>query len=282
MQLCQLDNIPEFWQKTQAYLLRHEAENNVLLGVLHTLLHNPERYPDPPYLVVVARNSDIMAVAIRTPPHKLLLAKAEDISALRLIAQDFYKQQIVLPGFMGLMPEAENFGREWQNITSQGFQVTVAMRIHQLTAVQLKKSVPGSLRLATESDRSLLRPLILAFRAEIEASISEDVEKVIDGGLKMQEIYLWENDQGMPVSIAAGRAASAVARIGLVYTPPEYRKQGYATAAVAAVSQILLDRGYHSCFLLTDLANPTSNHIYREIGYRAVCDWQEYSITSGQ
>jgi uncharacterized protein len=282
MQLRQFDIVPEFWQTVQAYLLRHEAENNLLLGVLDTILHNPERYPDPSYLVVVEKNSDIVAVAIRTPPHKLLLAKAEDISALKLIAQDFYKQQIVLPGFMGLIPEAENFGREWQNLTSQGFQVTVAMRIHQLTAVQLKKSVLGSLRLATESDRSLLRPWILAFRAEIEASINEDVEKVIDSGLKLQEIYLWENAQGLPVAIAAGRAASAVARIGLVYTPPTYRKQGYATATVAAVSQILLDRGYHSCFLLTDLANLTSNHIYREIGYQAVCDWQEYSITCGQ
>jgi hypothetical protein len=131
--------------------------------------------------------------------------------------------------------------------------------------------------LATEIDRSLLRQWILAFRLEIGAVFNEDVEKVIDSGLRFQEIYLWED--GEPVSIAAGRAADPLGRIGLVYTPPAYRNQGYATACVAEVSQKLLDQGYPSCFLLTDLANFTSNHIYQQIGYRGVCDWQEYSCS---
>jgi uncharacterized protein len=279
MQLRQFDNISEFWHKVQAYLLRHAAENNLLLGILHTLLHNPERYPDPPYLVMVEKNGDIIAVAIRTPPRKLLLAKAADPTALKLIAQDFYQQPIALPGFMGLVPEAEVFGKEWQSLTGQSSRVTVAMRIHQLTTIPLAKFAPGSVRLATESDRSLLRQWVMAFSQAIGEN-HHDVEKVIDSGLKLQNIYLWEDLQGVPVSITAGRAANAIARISLVYTPPEYRRQGYATAAVAAVSKILLAQGYQKCFLLTDLANPTSNHIYREIGYQAVCDWQEYSILS--
>ena len=235
MQLRQFDNISEFWQKVQAYLLRHEAENNLVLGVLHTIKNNPERYPNPSDLVMVTKDNDILAVAIRTPPRKLLLAKAADVAALKLIAQYFHKQQIALPGFMGLVPEAENFGREWQNLTGQSSQVTVAMCIHQLTAIKLEKSIPGSLRLATEIDRSLLRQWILAFRLDIGESLNEDVEQVIESGLKRQEIYLWEDGHGLPVSIAAGRAAGSIARIGLVYTPPEYRQQGYATAAVAAV-----------------------------------------------
>ena len=57
-------------------------------------------------------------------------------------------------------------------------------------------------------------------------------------------------------------------RINLVYTPPEYRRKGYATACVAALSQMLLDRGYQYYFLSTDLANPISNHIYQAIGYQ--------------
>jgi uncharacterized protein len=85
----------------------------------------------------------------------------------------------------------------------------------------------------------------------------------------------------VPVSLAAGRQFSSTAgRIGSVYTPPEYRRKGYATACVAALSQKLLDEGCERCFLLTDLANLTSNHIYQEIGYIPVCDWHEYSIVS--
>ena len=61
-------------------------------------------------------------------------------------------------------------------------------------------------------------------------------------------------------------------RIGAVYTPPVLRGRGYASACVAAASQSQLDAGRTRCFLLTDLANPTANHIYQAIGYRPVRD----------
>jgi predicted GNAT family acetyltransferase len=64
-------------------------------------------------------------------------------------------------------------------------------------------------------------------------------------------------------------------RIGMVYTPPEFRGRGYASNCVAALTQRLLDSGRTFCFLFTDLANPTSNKIYRAIGYRHVCDFRK-------
>jgi predicted GNAT family acetyltransferase len=67
-------------------------------------------------------------------------------------------------------------------------------------------------------------------------------------------------------------AEAARARIGYVYSPPEWRGRGYATACVARVSQRVLDSGLQFCFLYTDLSNPTSNSIYRRLGYRPVYD----------
>ena len=65
-------------------------------------------------------------------------------------------------------------------------------------------------------------------------------------------------------------------RIGPVYTPPEHRRRGYATTLVADLSAWLLEQGHRACFLYTDLANPTSNRIYVEIGYERVCDAMEF------
>jgi predicted GNAT family acetyltransferase len=72
----------------------------------------------------------------------------------------------------------------------------------------------------------------------------------------------------------AGRArpTRSTITVNAVYTPPELRRQGFATAAVAALSRALLAEGYPSCVLYTDLANPTSNSIYRRIGYEPVAD----------
>ena len=81
----------------------------------------------------------------------------------------------------------------------------------------------------------------------------------------------------MAVTVAASvRPTPNGMSINLVYTPSEERRKGYATACVAALSQRLLDDGCQFCTLFTDKANPTSNQIYREIGYHKVADFMEY------
>ncbi|WP_295613375.1 GNAT family N-acetyltransferase [Chamaesiphon sp. GL140_3_metabinner_50] len=278
MQLHKFDSIDKFWNKTQTYLLQNEAENNLLLAVVNTLLHNPERYLDPPYLAMVEIDGEVVVAAIRTPPRKLLLSKASYLESLTLVAQDLCRE--ALTGVMGLVPELETFLQEWQGLTAQSYRLLTEMRIHQLTALQPSIAANGHLRLVTEKDRALLIEWLPAFDAETGLEVIEDVERIVTNRLNKQDTYLWE-DNNVPVSLAAGMQFSpAAARIGSVYTPPEYRRKGYATACVAALSQQLLDEGCDRCFLLTDLANPTSNHIYRQIGYVPVCDWHEYSILS--
>jgi hypothetical protein len=66
-----------------------------------------------------------------------------------------------------------------------------------------------------------------------------------------------------------------VVRLSGVYTPDEKQRHGYATACVHALSKKLRDAG-HRCILYTDLGNPTSNSIYRRIGYRALAEALRY------
>jgi hypothetical protein len=279
MQLHRFDDIKEFCDRTGAYLLQYEAEHNLLLGLSHTLLHHPDRYPNLPYLAIVEIKGQIVAVAIRTPPHKLILSKTVEPTALDLIANDLYNHQETLPGVSGLVAEAQTFVKAWQTLAGQSHQLTIEMRIHQLTEVQPVATAKGFLRLATQDDRPMLLEWFQGFVDEAIPSFSEDAERLVEGSLKTQSVYLWED--GVPVSLACGsKSLPSAARIGFVYTPPEYRRKGYATACVAALSQQLLERGCQSCFLFTDLANPTSNSIYQTIGYRPICDWHDYSFIS--
>ncbi len=279
MQLCKFDTIQAFWHNAQDYLLQHEAEHNLLLGISHTLLNYPDRYPEPPYLAIAQANGKIQAVAIRTPPYKLLLSKALDFNALALIAKDLQNYPGQLPGVNGLVAEVETFLQAWQTLTGQSFRQVMEMKTHLLTQVESVATASGSLRLATESDRPLLIEWYTAFADEIGEIVHQDAERAVNTGLTKQNIYLWED--GMPVSWANGNPySSTAARIGPVYTPPAYRRKGYATACVAALSQRLLDQGCNRCFLFTDLANPTSNRIYAAIGYRPVFDWHDYSFIS--
>jgi len=138
------------------------------------------------------------------------------------------------------------------------------------------------MRRVTEADRSLLREWLTAFSAEEALGNADypDIDRQIDRRLRFESsgMYLWETSSG-PVALAgySGPTPHGV-RVGPVYTPPEARGHGYASALVAALSQLLLDEGRQFVFLFTDLANPTSNHIYQQIGYEAVSDITEYTF----
>jgi len=80
-------------------------------------------------------------------------------------------------------------------------------------------------------------------------------------------------DNREPVSLAAMTAVIAgTARIGPVYTPPQFRGRGYGSGVTAAITQLAERKGAESVILFTDLANPTSNSIYRRLGYEPVED----------
>ena len=90
-------------------------------------------------------------------------------------------------------------------------------------------------------------------------------------------LYLWDDDG--PVSLAgySGPTLTGI-RIGPVYTPLEFRGHGYASNLVADLSQFLLGTGHRRCFLFTDLANRTSNALYRRIGYELIGYAGQYGL----
>ena len=66
--------------------------------------------------------------------------------------------------------------------------------------------------------------------------------------------------------------------VALVYTPPHAARPGVRERRRGQLSQRELDAGQEWCALFTDVANPTSNHIYAEIGYEPRCDFHHYVL----
>src|SRR5581483_201888 len=86
--------------------------------------------------------------------------------------------------------------------------------------------------------------------------------------VRRRSFGVWEVDGEVVSMCGYGGPTPNGIRIGPVYTPPEHRGHGYASALTAEVSQHQLDAGRTFCFLYTDATNPTSNAIYERIGYR--------------
>jgi predicted GNAT family acetyltransferase len=188
----------------------------------------------------------------------------------------------MLPGVSGLPENCQAFATLWQELSRQPYHRSMAQRIYQLEKVNPIAPVTGRFRRARESDRRLLLDWMIAFSVEAFEGTDPDVarlERNVESMLtsKIRGAYIW--DDGQPVSFSAyGGPTPHGCRLGPVYTPPEYRGKGYASACVATLSQHLLDTGRKFVFLYTDLANPTSNHIYQVIGYNPVCDADVYEF----
>lgn len=162
---------------------------------------------------------------------------------------------------------AEATGRPWATAGR--------MRLFRLGELVPPDPAPvGRARVATSADI----PLTAAWAREFALAIGEDVtdkdftgpvtERVTEGRL-----VLWEAPDGHPVSMACvSPTIEGQARVHLVYTPPAERGRGYAAGATEAVSRVALDGGVAQVLLFANLANPTSNALYRRLGYRPVTD----------
>ena len=150
--------------------------------------------------------------------------------------------------------------------------------MHVLEEVQdPPRPASGRLRLAQPADRGVLIEWMRAFTLEAGLSGFELAPRMVDGRMARESLLVW--DHLGPVSmLGITQPVARVVRIGPVYTPLQYRRNGYAGSAVAAVSRRALARGASRCMLFTDLANPTSNKIYAEVGYRRIADWEEYAF----
>lgn len=280
MRLTRFLSAPDFRAHAEAFLLRREAEHNLPLGLMTSLIYKPDLYPGQPYFAVVEGAAGIVCAALMTPPYRLILSLTDESTALDVLARDVLAFRPDTPGVTGPTPVSRWFAEIWQALTGQAFHKSMAERIYKLERVRPPHGVAGRMRRADERDRALMRQWIAAFQEEALGELeSAALERIVNNMLTMppeyRGTYLWEDPQ--PVSLVSyGGPTPNSMRIGPVYTPREFRGRGYASACTAGVSQYLLDSGRHFVTLFTDLDNPTSNKIYQQIGYEPVCDVDEY------
>jgi predicted GNAT family acetyltransferase len=269
----------QFLERVQPFLMRSEAEHCLILGLLDSLRAGEQWGTEPPLMAVSEDNGEVAAVVLMTPPHNLILSWIADDSTIDAIADELRAKSVAIPGVNGSADIARKFALRWSQLSGCTFRVQMAQRIYQLSRVTKQARAAGRIREPNQSDEALMRKWRAAFSVDAEGMDVDEAEKNAALPLrKSRHLVLWEVE-GTPVSMAgySGSTPNGI-RIAWVYTPPENRGKGFAGACVAALSQKLLDDGRKFCFLYTDLANRTSNHIYQTIGYEPVTDATVYSF----
>jgi GNAT superfamily N-acetyltransferase len=257
-------------RRAGVFLSSQPVLHNLVLSILHARVAQG----DPGRYWIAIQGEDVVGVALQSPlifPATLTPMEPPVATAMANAIAD---AGIPLPGVNGDAATAAIFSGQWSERSKSAATPFQGNRLYELLEVTEVPEIEGRLRRAGPKDRSLMILWTRAFQTEIGESDS-DTELRVDRGLAAGQLWLWDRN-GEAVSMAVARdAVEGVVRLSGVYTPPEKRKHGYAAACVHALSKHLRDAG-HRCILYTDLANPTSNSIYRRIGYRAVAEALRY------
>ncbi|MBV9806847.1 MAG: GNAT family N-acetyltransferase [Solirubrobacterales bacterium] len=268
----------EFAARTER-LLSARLECNVLATVLMSVIDGAHREPPPMFVYGQGEQAgqEAMFAAMRTPPFPLLTSPLDDASADDLM--DVWLQADAdLSSVSGMPDTARAIAAAWVDRTGGSTRCTLSEAMHVLEAVRdPPRLAPGTLRLPRADERDLLVAWMEAFVGEAGLIGAAQAGSMVDARLRRDGLMVW--DDGRPVSmIGLAPRVAGVVRVGPVYTPPPQRRHGYAGTAVAAGSRRALAQGAERCMLFTDLANPTSNKIYAEVGYRRIGSWEEIAL----
>ena len=275
MQLERHPDATSFLGQARDFLLAREAQHNLILGLSSRLRTEPRLYGEDPYFATVLDGDRVVGVTMRTPPHNLILSMIDDDRALELIADDARAVFGSLPGVVGPKEPVAKFAQLWP----ESAEIGIRQRVYCASHATPPEGVPGSMRPYEDHDRDQLIAWMDAFVEEALPTPPPEsgehwLERTVAG--PDSGVVLWI-DEGRAVSFAGyGGLTPNGIRVGPVYTPPELRRRGYASALTAELTRMLLDGGREFCFLFTDLANPTSNSIYQRIGYEPVSDADQW------
>jgi predicted GNAT family acetyltransferase len=220
----------------------------------------------------------VVGITFQSPLHYYATMTPMPGAAAAATAERVIADGVALPGINGEVGVSSVFAGRWTECTRSAARPVGAMRLYEVHNVTVR-AAPGSERLATDADHEVATAWLAAFEAETGEG-GGDVDAVTRWRIASRE--LWFHDHGGPVAIAGlSTPTGGAVRVGPVYTPPEFRRRGYASALVAARSAAARADGL-GCLLYADLANPTSNAIYRAIGYRPVAELVRYEFDARQ
>lgn len=221
-----------FLEHVQPLLMRREAENNLMLGIVRTLVDQPDRYTEKSYLASLDYGGAAIACAIRTPPFPVALTRMSQ-EALEILVQDLETVYDDLPSMLAPEATAQAFAEMWARRTGARAHLRRGQRIYQLHKVTLPQRHPaGELRQATAEDLDTVSSWVEAFNTEFHDVAYRDPRDIASQHIHDGSAFLWEDQRPVSMALWTGRTPNGI-RIGGVYTPPKWRGRGYASACVA-------------------------------------------------
>ncbi len=240
-----------------------EEQNHLVWAIAESVTR---RGGDDATFFATIEDGSVLAVALQTPPFPMQVTPLSEVDAL-CDALDA-PPGAVISDPVTAAAIARRLG---------GGAVRKRLRSHALSAVIPAPRTAGTLRPATEHDLPMLVEWFADYLVDTGLARERQAAPAAERGVREQILYLFETDRPVSMATISGRTPHG-RRIGDVFTPRALRGRGFAEALMATISQRILDDGARWCFLFTDVENPTSNALYRRVGYVPNGDMHEVEL----
>lgn len=273
MEFIRYDRPNEFAALAEPILSKQEDLYSLFLGVMRAVQDG--RYTDP-FQAAIFENGQVLALIQMTPPHPLHIVIVQETqldAILDKLIENLQAFHVKFTSIISLKPWANRFAEKWQEMKGTDYKQLMDQGLYRLDTVNSLDNSPGNWRLANEKDSPLIEKWFTLFEEDAKLPISplEEVKKRVSAFITEREVFVWEHEGKAVSMMKKARPTNRGITVSLVFTPKEERRKGYARTLVAAISKELLTE-YDFCVLYTDLLNPTSNKIYKEIGYQQIAN----------
>lgn len=270
---------PKRFLELAAAVMAVEAPNSVIIATARRLVDEPSAFDATHYIT----GDPVSGAMVVFDGRSALLTDLTDAAAGMALAETLAGQEAI-EVIQANRPHVTAVLEAFVRATGYSTDLLMAMGAFSLSDVRPPPRPRGSMRAAGPADRDRVIDWVLEFADEAipEERTERDVAgQLVDGRLDpatTSGLVVWECDgEVVAMSGHSGDTGTGI-RVNLVYTPPDHRGHGYASALCAAQAEMLLAAGHRSVYLFTDLSNPTSNAIYERIGYVKVGESERHAI----
>jgi uncharacterized protein len=277
MEILFYQDVSVFQPRALPVLKRQCAVNSLKLGLL-AYYCQPGNTAHEHVFALGVKHERVVAVFIQARYLYFFAEEACCAEAVQHASEAFLARQIKIPAVMGPGDLALRFAEAWRQRTQTDFQLTERDYLYELRQLEKAPSSQGKLRRAVLEDMPVLRPLFRAYyREDLGMTPTEqELERSIIEQLAENEIYLWA-EAGPKSMVTAMLPFDSGVELANVFTPPEHRKKGYATACLTAVCQDLLQR-YASIVLFVGQHNSAAQALYAKLGFQVVDEMNTYTF----
>lgn len=271
MEIINPQDANEFFQKTRLVLERDELFGNLICGLTAKLLKNKNYYgKDEPFYIIASGDNEINVFGLMTPPHNMVIySNKYTDSVIDLFVNNIIDRYKNIPGINGEKVLAESIKDNYIKKTGRKYILENDLGIYKLEKVNECPKPDGVFRKAEIADKETIKKYYINFGKENNEPVddNEQFEQNITEDIVNDNYYVYEDVEIVSMARKQRPTKNGMS-IGPVYTLNKYRNKGYGTAIVSELSKIILNSGKTFCTLFTDLSNPTSNSIYKKIGYK--------------